>query len=118
MIFTEQHSKQARKERVEEMRTIFRLVCKVFLLPVIAVLTILQWIGTLAAGICGLIFALAGGVFIVTGILSCFFGQEPVSMMWRMITTGAGICLFPRLLEWTAVQITYLNLLAKSWILS
>lgn len=118
MIFTEQHSKRNKKERVKAMRIIFRVVCKVFLLPVIAVLTILQWIGTLAAGICGLIFALAGGVFIVTGILSCFFGQEPVSMMWRMIATGAGICLFPKLLEWIAVQITYLNLLAKAWLIS
>ena len=61
---------------------------------------------------------LAGGVFIITGILSYLMGHESVQMMWRMIGAGAGFCLFPVIGEWIAVQVAYLNLLVKAWMLS
>lgn len=55
--------------------------------------------------------SLVGGIFIVTGVLSFAFGQEPVNMMWRMVATGAGICLLPQVGKWAVVNLTYLTLL-------
>ena len=95
-----------------------KVLLKIFLLPVILCLTVIRWICTVAASVVSVIFALAGGVFIITGILSYLMGHEPVQMMWRMIGTGAGLCLLPVIGEWIAVQVAYLNILAKTWLLS
>ena len=95
-----------------------KVLLKIFLLPVLLCLTVIQWICTAAANVVSIIFALAGGVFIITGILSYLMGHEPVQMMWRMIGTGAGLCLLPIIGEWIALQVAYLNLLAKTWLLS
>lgn len=95
-----------------------KIMLKIFILPVIVCLTIIQWICTAAVSVVSILFELTGGVFIAAGILSYLMGHEPVQMMWRMIGTGAGLCLLPKIGEWIAVQITYLNLLAKTWLLS
>ena len=95
-----------------------KVVLKIFLLPVILCLTVIQWICTAAASMVSVIFTLAGGVFIINGILSYLMGHESVQMMWRMIGAGAGFCLFPVIGEWIAVQVAYLNLLVKAWMLS
>ena len=95
-----------------------KVLLKIFLLPVLLCLTVIQWICTAVASVVSVIFALTGGVFIITGILSYLMGHEPVQMMWRMIGTGAGICLLPIIGEWIALQVAYLNLLAKTWLLS
>ena len=95
-----------------------KVLLKLFLLPMILCLTLIQWICTAAASMVSVLFALVGGVFIITGILSYLMGHEPVQMMWRMIGTGAGICLLPIIGEWIALQVAYLNLLAKTWLLS
>ena len=103
------------------MRTVLligKIVLKIFLLPVLLCLTVIQWICTAAASMVSVIFTLAGGVFIITGILSYLMGHESVQMMWRMIGAGAGFCLFPVIGEWIAVQVAYLNLLVKAWMLS
>ncbi|MBQ6360004.1 MAG: hypothetical protein IJJ25_02490 [Lachnospiraceae bacterium] len=91
---------------------------KIFLLPVILCLTVIQWICTAAVSVVSILLELIGGVFIITGILSYLMGHEPLLVMWRMIGTGAGLCLLPIIGEWIAVQVSYLNLLAKAWLLS
>jgi hypothetical protein len=55
---------------------------------------------------------------LLAGILSYAFGQEPMGMMWRMIGTGVFICLLPKIGEWVASQVVYLNLLVKHWLMS
>ena len=95
-----------------------KALLKIFILPLFLCLTVIQWICTAAASMISVIFALAGGVFIITGILSYLMGNEPMQMMWRMIGTGAGLCLLPVIGEWIAVQVAYLNLLAKTWLIS
>jgi hypothetical protein len=72
----------------------------------------------MAVSISTIFFDLAGGIFIVAGILSYAFGQEPMGMMWRMIGTGVFICLLPKIGEWVAAQVVYLNLLVKHWLMS
>ena len=91
---------------------------KLFLLPMILCLTLIQWICTAAASMVSVLFALVGGVFIITGILSYLMGHEHIQLMWRMTGTGAVLCLLPVIGEWIAVQVAFLNLLAKTWLLS
>ena len=95
-----------------------KALLKLFILPVILCLTIIQWICAAAVSVVSIPIELIGGVFIITGILSYLMGYEPVQMMWRMIGTGAGLCLFPKVGEWITVQVACLNLLAKTWLFS
>ena len=95
-----------------------KVLLKLFLLPMILCLTLIQWICTAAASMVSVLFALVGGVFIITDILSYLMGHEHIQMMWRMTGTGAVLCLLPVIGEWIAVQVAFLNLLAKTWLLS
>ena len=95
---------------LKPMTFMIKLMSKILVLPLIAVLTILKWICTLAVSISMLIFELAGVIFIMAGVLSFAFGQEPAYMMWRMVATGAGICLLPQIGKWMAVQLAYIAL--------
>ena len=83
------------------------LIFKLILLPLLAVLTIVQCLCVVAAHFSALVFNLAGGLFIVTGILSYYFELEPINVMWRMIATGAALYILPMLVEefavWTAL---------------
>ena len=83
------------------------LVLRIILLPVVFALTIVQGICLVAAHFSSLLFDFAGGVIIVTGILSYYFQLEPVSEMWRMIAIGTGLCILPMLVhelaEWVVL---------------
>jgi len=85
------------------------LVLRIILLPVILALTIVQGICLVAAHFSSLFFNLAGGVIIITGILSYYFQLEPVSEMWRMIAIGTGLCILPMLVQELAVWVTLIK---------
>lgn len=104
------NERNGEERMLRPMTFMIKLMGKILVLPLIAVLTILRWICTLAVSISMFVCELAGGVLIMTGILSFAFGQEPAYMMWRMAATGAGICLLPHVGRWVAVQLTYLTL--------
>ena len=87
------------------IRFMVSLVLRIILLPVILALTIVQGICLVAAHFSSLLFDLAGGVIIVTGILSYYFQLEPVSEMWRMIAIGTGLCILPMLVQELAVWV-------------
>lgn len=87
------------------IRFMVSLVLRIILLPVILALTIVQGICLVATHFSSLLFDLAGGVIIVTGILSYYFQLEPVSEMWRMIAIGTGLCILPMLVQELAVWV-------------
>lgn len=85
------------------------LVLRIILLPVVFALTIIQGICLVAAHFSSLFFDLAGGVIIITGILSYYFQLEPVSEMWRMIAIGTELCILPMLVQELAVWVTLIK---------
>ena len=107
------------------MRTLFqiaffpiKLVVKILLLPIVAVLTLAQWISFVAVCVTSGVFRLLGSVFIGTAIMSCAFGIDPISEMWRMLAIGAAIFLVPEVGEWFILRIATLNHLARHWLIS
>lgn len=92
---------------VKIIKGLLGLLFRLFLLPLIAALTIVHCICTVAAQLSALFFDLVGAIFIVTGILSFYFELEPIDVMWRMIAAGAGLYLIPMLVRefalWTAL---------------
>lgn len=97
---------------------LLKLFLKLILLPVIIVLTLAQWVSIVAVGIASAVFDLIGGFLIISGILIYAFGLYPASDMWEMVIAGVVLCIIPLIGEWAAVQITYINLLAKHWLMT
>ncbi len=95
---------------------ILKLVIKLLLIPVIVVLTLVQWSCIVAVSLASTILDLIGGFFIVTGVLIYLMGLYPVRAMWEMIIAGAVLCILPMVGKWGAVQVAYLNLLARHWL--
>ena len=95
------------------MMTFRRWILKLFLLPLVLVLSVIQYLCTAVVGITCTVSSLIGGVFILTGVLSFLFGQEPAAVMWGMILAGVLLCLLSKAGQWITVQIAYLKLCVK-----
>lgn len=96
----------------------FRLLIKAALLLVIITLTVLQYTCMIAVSFATALFTLLGGIFIICGFLIFLMGLYPATEMWKMVIAGTILCLIPMIGEWLTIQITYLTLLAKRWILT
>lgn len=92
---------------------LLKLIVKIPLLPVVAALTLVQWVGFVAVSISAWIFRILGSAFIATGILSFTFSLDPLSEMWRMVGAGAAVFLAPEILGWFVVRIAFLNIWAR-----
>lgn len=96
---------------------LLKLVLKLFLLPVVICMTILQILSDVAAAIALTIFDLLGFILIMTGILSAGFGIESAQEVWRTLAVGAAFYIFPRLLVWLSADLALLNMRLRSWLL-
>lgn len=97
---------------------ILKMLVRILLIPVTIALTVLYWIGTIAVGISAWFLDLIGGLFIMTGLLSCGFGLEPVAEMWRLVAIGTGFLLAPMVLSWVVERLAVLSVYTKLWISS
>ena len=95
---------------------ILKLLVKIILLPVVAVLTAAQLISIVAVSVSAWLFHLLGVVLIVMGFLSYGFALEPASEVWRMVGIGVAFCLVPEVGSWLILKITSVNILAI-WLL-
>lgn len=95
-----------------------RLLIKAALLLVIVTLTVIQYTCMLAVSFATALFTLLGGIFIICGFLIFLMGLYPATEMWKMVIAGTILCLIPMIGEWLTIQITYLTLLAKRWMLT
>lgn len=95
-----------------------RLLIKAALLLVIITLTVIQDTCMIAVSFATALFTLLGGIFIICGFLIFLMGLYPATEMWKMVISGTILCLIPMIGEWLTIQITYLTLLAKRWMLT
>ncbi len=95
-----------------------RLLIKAVLLLVIIALTLIQYTCMLAVSFATALFTLFGGILIICGFLIFLMGLYPVAEMWKMVIAGTVMCLIPMVGEWLTIQLTYLTLLAKRWMLT
>ena len=72
-----------------------RTMMKIMLFPVTSLLWLAECVCSAAVGLSGIIFRLAGGVFILFAILSYGFGLEPWAVAVKMIIGGIVFLLIP-----------------------
>lgn len=82
-----------------------KIIAKVLLLPVIVVLTAIQWIGIFLNSISGVILGILAFIFALTGIASLVFGLASGPEALKMIAAGFVIFMIPVAGEWILTMI-------------
>lgn len=86
-----------------------KIIAKVLLLPVIVVLTAIQWIGIFLNSISGVILGILAFIFALTGIASLAFGLASGPEALKMIAAGFVIFMIPVAGEWILTMIEALH---------
>jgi len=82
-----------------------KIIAKILLLPVIVVLTAIQWIGIFLNSISGVILGILAFIFALTGIASLVFGLASGPEALKMIAAGFVIFMIPVAGEWILTMI-------------
>lgn len=91
-----------------------RLILKVILFPVLILLTLFEWLCSIAVNLSGVFLRLIAGIFILTGILSAGFGLEPWNEAVRIIIGGAVFLLLPVIAEIITAGISLLKVVVRT----
>lgn len=91
-----------------------RLILKVILFSVLILLTLFEWVCSVAVNLSGVFFRLIAGVFILTGILSAGFGLEPWNEAVRIIMGGIVFLLLPVIAEIITAGISLLKVVIST----
>lgn len=73
---------------MKEEESMLRTMIKILLFPVTGLLWLAECVCSVAVGLSGIVFRLAGGVFILFAVLSYGFGLEPWAVAIKMIIGG------------------------------
>ena len=89
--------------------TILKIIAKILLFPVIAVLTLIQWAGIFLNSISGVILGILAFIFALTGIASLAFGLVSGPEALKMIAAGFVIFMVPVIGEVLVTAVTMAN---------
>lgn len=94
-----------------------KIIAKVLLLPVIVVLTAIQWIGIFLNSISGVILGILAFIFALTRIASLAFGLASGPEALKMIAVGFVIFTIPIIGEWIVTMISMVSTKVRSFII-
>lgn len=97
---------------------ILKIITKILLFPVVAVLTLIQWAGIFLNSISGVILGILAFIFALTGIASLAFGLASSPEAFKMIATGFVIFMAPVMGDWIVSAITAANAMLHDFIRS
>ena len=89
---------------------LIRFFLKIVLLPVIVVLTVVQWFFTFLVGFSSVVFDILAGLFLLTAVLSYLMGVSDGEEALGMIATGFVVFMIPVVGAWIVRHITILNM--------
>ncbi len=89
--------------------SVLRIIVKILLIPVVAVLTLIQWIGIFLNSISGVFLEILAFVFALTGIASLVFGLISGPEALKMIVTGFVVFMIPVIGDWFVSMISSMN---------
>lgn len=98
--------------------TILKIIAKILLFPVVAVLTLIQWAGIFLNSISGVVLGILAFIFALTGITSLAFGLASSLEALKMIVTGFVIFTIPVIDEWFVTMIASVNSSLRDFIRS
>lgn len=91
------------------MRKVIKLTLKTLSLPLIAVITLVQWIGIFLTGLAGGIFGLLSLLFALVAGASFLFGIASGPEALKMLAVGFMLFILPHIAERIIIGITALR---------
>lgn len=97
---------------------IVRFFMKIVLLPVMLIVTMIQWFGVFIIGFSSIVFNILAGLFFFVAILSYLMGLSVGAEAVKMILAGFGIFMVPIIGGWFIGMIAALNMGMRNFIMS
>ena len=97
---------------------ILKLILKAALLPVVIIMTVIQWFGTFIIGFSSIVFDVFAGLFLLVAVLSYLMGLSAGTEAVKMIAAGFVVFMIPVAGEWIVTAITALNMGMRNFIRS
>ena len=97
---------------------ILKIIAKILLIPVVIVLTLIQWAGIFLNSISGVLLGILAFIFALTGIASLAFGLASGPEAFKMIAAGFVIFMVPVIGDWIVSAITAASAILHDFIRS
>lgn len=95
-----------------------KLILKVLMIPMIALLTVVQWIGIVLTSCSGMITKLIAGVFFVVAVIGYLIDPGIRRHAVNIMVLAFGGFILPHVARWIVYRITDLNLSMRKFIRS
>ena len=85
------------------------MIMKALILPLILIVTLIQWIGIFLIGFSAVIFNFFVGLFFMIAVLSYLMQFSTGGETLRMLITAFGVFLIPHIGEWVVTRVAAIN---------
>ena len=92
-----------------EQMVLLRLILKMLVLPLIAVVTLIQWAGIFLTQFSSVIFNLLAGLMFLLSVVGWLMGICTGAETMRMLAVGFAVFIIPHIAEWLIVRIAVIN---------
>lgn len=92
-----------------EQMVFLRLMLRILALPLIAAVTLLQWVSIFLTQFSSVIFNLLAGLMFLLSDIGWLMGICPGAETIRMLTVGFVVFIIPHIVEWLIVRIAVIN---------
>lgn len=97
---------------------VLKWILKMAILPVVIIMTVIQWFGTFIIGFSSIVFNVLAGLFLLVAVLSYLMGLSAGTEAVKMIAAGFVVFMIPIAGEWIVTAITALNMGMRNFIRS
>ena len=97
---------------------VLKTIAKLLLFPVVAFLTLIQWVGIFLNSISGVVMGILSFLFVLTGTASLLFGLASGPEFLKIMITAFVILLIPHIGNWVVERIVLLRFLIGDFIRS
>lgn len=88
---------------------LIKLLLKLLVLPIIAAVTLIQWVGIFLTQFSTVIFNLLAGLIFLIAVAGFMFGIGTGAETLQMLAVGFVVFIIPHIAEWLIIRITAIN---------
>ena len=88
---------------------LIKLLLKLLVLPIIAAVTLIQWVGIFLTQFSTVIFNLLAGLIFLIAVAGFMFGIGTGAETLQMLAVGFVVFIIPRIAEWLIIRIAAIN---------
>lgn len=97
---------------------VIKLFLKLLALPVVVIVTLIQWVGIFVTGFSSVLFNLTAGAFFMIALACMVTGVATGKEAMQIFILSFVIFIIPHIAEWFIVRIAELNYLLRDFIKS